>query len=186
MAHRLFGTPCPPRPAYGEFWQRCCGRQHGRIRETLRQRMLRWPDRKISFIGRALEYGAELAALDAPSFLRRLHGDLCGQAMDAEWRWNLPARILAHSGSWARRALFAWTRHRAGKRPMPKAAEFDLVADPLELNPRPPDGNSAEFQAALRLFESLDARARAATPLRGTRKEMFAVEERLRELGYVD
>lgn len=185
----LTGDEMSPRPAYGEFWQRWCGRRNGRIIETLRQRMLRFPDHKYSLIGRRLAYGRELDTLDPHTFMLRLCSELGGHAADDQRRWNPLVWWAACGGRLGRRGLYWLMRHRADAGPIPKASVFDLADDPLELAPRKLDSerpNCDWFERAVALFDELDERARPVTPLRGTRKEMFAVEERLRELGYVE
>lgn len=183
----LQGGPRELRPAYGEFWQRWSGRQNGQIIETLRQRMLRWPDRKFSLIGRETAYDTELRSLDSREFVMRLCVDLCGQAADDERRWQRVMRWVDRAGSLGRRALYWLFDWRAHHGPMPKAAEFDLAVDPLEMRPTCHRGESSgRWSEVLNLFEALDAAARPGSPLRGKRREIFAVERRLRELGYVE
>jgi arylsulfatase A-like enzyme len=185
----MSGRRMPVRPAYGEFWQRWKGRRNGRIIETLRQRTLRWPDRKLSLIGRDLRYGRELSELDTKAYILKLCSDLGGHPADDERRWNILIRWAARGGPITRRCLFWLFQQRAKSAPIPKAAIYDLVGDPLEAHPRREDcvrPRSAEYRRALELFERVDRHARPPSPLRGTRKEMFAVEDRLRDLGYVE
>lgn len=198
LVPRLHGQRLPPRPVYGEVWHCVRARDvpfveltesevHG-AEYALRQRMLRWSDRKFTLIGHASRYGDDWRRLDAESFARRLYREILGRVEDAEGYAHLVRRLHTVRGRFRGR-IFRHFEHSDEFAMVPKYCSYQLDHDPLELSPHSADTDPAawhQFEQVLAVMDEIHELESAGGPLLVGEQAMESVVGRLRDLGYFE
>lgn len=193
----LHGENMPAVPAYAEISlgrprQGAADPLPGDPPSVVRQRMLRYPQRKVVLTGQMARLDGAWLRAPADVFVRRLYREILGRFEGADGlAWWL-ATLDEKDGKPNVRRRKAAARAFAGSPEATRAhkyAIFELERDPLEEQPRTPQTDRLfwlRFRAYASLLEQIERGARAGAPLLAAESDEELVAQRLQALGYIE